>query len=105
MHMELYRQAIPAIGLSLERATDRVPEDGFFYVLLKGEIKGRFRTKSKALSLYKSLLEQSGHKPQPVQASVDAARENVERYLDDVEAYWSDSHTHKRRGGKTMYRS
>ena len=101
--MELYRQAIPAIGLSLERATDRVPKDGFFYVLLDGEIKGRFRTKSKALSLYMALLEQSGHKPQPVQVSVDAGRENVERYLDELESYWVDSHTHRRRGGKGRY--
>ena len=101
--MELYRQAILAIGLSLERATDRVPKDGFFYVLLDGEIKGRFRTKSKALSLYRALLEQSGHKPQPVQVSVDSTRENVERYLDELESYWSDSHTHRRRGGKGRY--
>ena len=101
--MELYRQAIPAIGLSLERATDRVPKDGFFYVLLDGEIKGRFRTKSKALSLYRALLKQSGHKPQSVQVSVDAARENVERYLDELESYWSDSHTHRKRGGKGRY--
>lgn len=103
--MELYRQAIPAIGLSLERTTDRVPNDGFFYVLVQGEIKGRFRTKSKALILYKSLLKESGYRPPPVQATVDAGRENVERYLDELEAYWSDSHTHKKRGGKTMYRS
>ena len=101
--MVLYRQAIPAIGLSLERATDRVPKDGFFYVLLDGEIKGRFRTKSKALSLYRALLEQSGHKPQPVEVSVDAGRENVERYLDELESYWVDSHTHRRRGGKGRY--
>ena len=101
--MQLYRQAIPAIGLSMERATDQVPKDGFFYVLLHGEIKGRFRTKSKALSLYRALLEQSGHKPQPVQVSVDAARENVERYLDELESYWSDSHTHSKRGGKGRY--
>jgi len=101
--MQLYRQATPAIGLSLERATDRVPKDGFFYVLLDGEIKGRFRTKSKALSLYRALLAQSGHKPQPVQISVNAARENVERYLDELESYWSDSHTHRKRGGKGRY--
>ncbi len=101
--MELYRQATPAIGLSLERATGRVPKDGFFYVLLDGEIKGRFRTKSKALSLYRALLEQSGHKPQPAQVSADAARENVERYLDELESYWSDSHTHRKRGGKGRY--
>ena len=101
--MELYRQAIPAIGLSLERATDRVPKDGFFYVLLDDEIKGRFRTKSKALSLYRALLKQSGHKPQPIQVSVDSTRENVERYLDELESYWSDSHTHRKRGGKGRY--
>lgn len=103
--MQMYRQSVPAIGLSLERATERVPKDGFFYVLLKDEIKGRFRTKSKALSLYRSLLEESGYKPQPAETSFDAARENVERYLDELESYWSDSHTHRRRGGKTMYRS
>ena len=101
--MQLYRQAIPAIGLSLERATDQVPKDGFFYVLLRGEIKGRFRTKSKALSLYRSLLRDSGYKPQPVEASVDTARESVERYLDELESYWSDSHRHTPRGGKGRY--
>lgn len=101
--MGMFRQSIPAIDLSLERSTENVPNDGYFYVLSKGAIKGRFRTKSKALSLYKALLEQSGHRPQPVQVSVDAARENVERYLDDLESYWSDSHTHRRRGGKGRY--
>lgn len=101
--MGLFRQSIPAIDLSLERSTENVPNDGYFYVLSKGEIKGRFRTKSKALSLYRALLEQSGHRPQPVQVSVDAARENVERYLDELESYWSDSHTHRRRGGKGRY--
>jgi hypothetical protein len=103
--MQLYRQSIPAIGLSLERATENVPKDGFFYVLLKGEIKGRFRTKGSALALYRELLKESGYKPPPVAASVDASRENVERYLDELETYWSDTHRHRRRGGKTMYRS
>lgn len=103
--MELYRQSIPAIGLSLERSTEHVPRDGYFYVLLKGEIKGRFRTKSSALAMYRELLQGSGYKPPPVEASLDPSRETVERYLDDLESYWSDSHRHKRRGGKTMYRS
>lgn len=103
--MELYRQAIPAISLSLERATPHVPNDGFFYVILDGEVKGRFRTRSKALALYKTLLEESGYKPQPVERPADPGRETVERYLDELEAYWSDSHSHRRRGGKSMYRS
>lgn len=102
--MELYRQSIPAIGLSLERSTERVPGDGYFYVLLKGEIKGRFRTKSSALGMYSAILEKSGYKPPPVEAAADISRETVEQYLDDLEAYWSESHQHRRRGGKAMYR-
>ena len=103
--MDLYRQSIAAIGLSLERSTERVPKDGYFYVLLKGEIKGRFRTKGSALAMYRAILKKSGYKPPPVEAAADVSRETVERYLDDLETYWSDSHRHKRRGGKTMYRS
>lgn len=103
--MGLYRQSIPAIDLSLERSTGNVPDDGYFYVLSKGGIKGRFRTKNKALVMYRALLEESGHKPQPVEAAADPSHETVERYLDELETYWLDSHRHKRRGGKTMYRS
>ncbi len=103
--MGLYRQSIPAIDLSLERSTENVPDDGYFYVLSKGGIKGRFSTKNKALVMYRALLEESGYKPQPVEAAADPSRETVERYLDELETYWLDSHRHKRRGGKTMYRS
>ena len=98
----LYRQSIPAIHLSLERATENVPNDGWFYVLLRDEIKGRFRTKSEALALYRTLLSESGYTPPPVEPS--SRNETVERYLDDLEAYWTESHRHHRRGGKTMYR-
>jgi hypothetical protein len=104
--MESYKQGIRAIGLSLERATASVPKDGYFYVLLNGEIKGRFRAMRLALALYKSLLEESGYTPPlPGDRKADPAREAVERYMDELEAYWADSHTHARRGGKTMYRS
>jgi len=103
--MESYKQSIAAIGLSLERATADVPNDGHFYVLLAGEVKGRFRAMRRALALYKSLLEQSGYTPpSPGDRKADPAREAVERYMDELEAYWSDSHRHARRGGKTMYR-
>ena len=104
--MESYKQSIPAIGLSLERATANVPKDGCFYVLLNDKIKGRFRAMRQALALYKSLLEESGYTPPPAgDRKADPAREAVERYMDELEAYWTDSHRHARRGGKTMYRS
>jgi len=103
--MERYRQAVPAIELSLERATENVPDDGFFYVSLAGEIKGRFRTLRQAQALYKALLDESGYKPPAPADRNDPGREAVERYLDELGAYWGDSHKHSRRGGKTMYRS
>ena len=103
--MGFYRQSVPAIGLSLERSTDHVPKDGYFYVLLKGQIRGRFRAKGRALAMYRALLQESGYKPPRDDTPSDASRETVERYLDDLEAYWSETHRHRRRGGKTMYRS
>lgn len=104
--MESYRQAIPAIGLSLERYTGAVPDDGYYYVLKDGEVKGRFRTLRQAQAKYKELLAASGYQPPPLQPrKVDPSREAVERYMDELEAYWGDSHKHTHRGGKTMYRS
>ncbi len=104
--MEPYRQAVPTIGLSIERNTGRVPSDGYYYVLLNGEVKGRYRSLRQAQSQYKQLLVESGWSPAPAKpASVDLAREAIERYMDDLDAYWSSSHKHTHRGGKTMYRS
>ena len=102
---QTYRQSIPAIGLSLERGTPNVQKDGYFYVLVKGEIRGRFRTMREAQEAYKKLLEESGYKPpEPAAARVDPGREAVERYMDELGVYWGESHKHMRRGGKTMYR-
>ncbi len=104
--MEPYRQAIPALGLSLERNTGRVPADGYFYILLRGETKGRFRSLRQAQRQYKQLLAESGHTPAPRKGRrIDPAREAVDRYMDQLEDYWGNSHKHARRGGKTMYRS
>lgn len=103
--MEPYRQAVPGIGLSLEHRTGRVPSDGYYYVLLNGEIKGRHRGLKWAQTQYKQLLADSGWRPAPTdRANVDPARETVERYMDELEDYWSSAHKHTRRGGKTMYR-
>ena len=96
---------MPAVELSLERSTARVPNDGCYHVVFKGELRGSFRTKAQALALYRALLAESGYEPPALQAPIDASQETVERYMDELEAYWLDSHSHRRRGGKTMYRS
>ena len=101
-----YRQAIPAIQLSLERATPNVPQDGHYHVLLKGQVKGRFRSFKQAQVAYKTLIEQSGYTPPSNSPSEYSGRpQAVERYMDQLEDYWLSSHKHRRRGGKTMYRS
>lgn len=103
--MERYKQSIPAIRLSIQRGTEDVPADGYYYVLLGGEVRGRFRTLKQAQAVYKTLLDESGYKPPARSDRIDPGHEAVERYLDELGAYWSDSHKHSRRGGKTMYRS
>ena len=97
-----YKQSIPAIGLSLERYTNSVPNDGSYYVLHGGQVKGRFRTKSAALDLYRSIVRESGFSPPPVEAETQRD-EALERYLDQKAAYWADSHKHVRRGGKGRF--
>jgi hypothetical protein len=95
------RQSVPAIGLSLERQTARVPADGFFYVLLGEEVKGRFRIRADAERLYQALLAESGYKPKPEPSS--RKNESVENYLDELESYWTSSHRFQKRGGKGRY--
>jgi hypothetical protein len=88
----------------LERNTGAVPDDSYFYVLLKGEVVGRHRTLKQATRQYKEIVSGSGWKPDGLKPG-DPAKEAVERYLDDLAEYWGTSHTHRRRGGKSMYRS
>lgn len=94
-----YKQSIPSIGLSLERHTKSVPSDGFYYVLLGGEIKGRFRNKNAALELYREMLRATGYTPPPVEKPT-LRNEAVEGYLDAKESFWGESHKHTCRGGK-----
>jgi hypothetical protein len=97
-----YRQGVEDIDLWLERATERVPNDGKFYVLLGGDLKGKSGSRNRALALYRRLLDESGYKPAPSEPP-SVRNETVETYLDDLEAYWGESHRHTRRGGKGRY--
>ncbi len=101
-HSRFYRQSVPAAGLSLERATPRVPDDGSYYVILGDDVKGKFRMKRDAVALYQALLKESGYTP-PQQGQSFSRDASVETYLDEMESYWSDSHRFQRRGGKGRY--
>lgn len=103
---EPYRQSIPDIHLSLEYCTASVPRDGHYYVVKDGRIDGRFRTLKEAQVRYRQMVADSGYTPPGKVAKVDEkAAPEVEQFLDRLQDYWTDSHKHTRRGGKTMYRS
>jgi hypothetical protein len=54
----MFRQAVPDLGLSLERGTEAVPDDGMFHVLVNGEDVLATESKQKAFARYKTLREQ-----------------------------------------------
>jgi hypothetical protein len=86
----------------LEKSTPGVPNDDCYYVVSEGEIKGRFRQKRQAQRLYQQILKDSGYKPPQSEPPVDRDQ-TVERYMDELESYWLDSHKHARRGGKGRF--
>ncbi len=99
MKDQYYRQTIPELELSIERGTNRVPEDGRFYVLRNGEVLGAFRSFKKALELYKRVVEESGYRPPPVEKQ-SLSQQAVARYLDAKDLYWAESHKYRALGGK-----
>lgn len=99
-----YKQSVPALGLSIQRGTSAVPADGYYYVLLHGEIAGRYRGLRQATARYQALIEERRTSvPSVKPESVDYAKLAAETYMDQVEAYWSASHMHTRRGGKARH--
>jgi len=48
----VYRQSLTGHDLSVEEGTEKVPDDGHYYVLFQGEQKGRFRSLKQATKRY-----------------------------------------------------
>jgi hypothetical protein len=77
-----YKQQLPAIGLSLERSTPSVPDDGAYYLLRDGKRLGRYRSLSAAKIAWDEAVATSGWSPtkrqlDPVEV---ALRERSERW-------------------------
>lgn len=94
-----YVQRLPALGLSIERYTARVPNDGGWYVMRGDEQLGRFRTLKKARDAYAHTLAASGWTPPPREVDpqeilqMEAQRRNDEAFFE----YWYGG-VHARRG-------
>ena len=97
MNADSYRQAIPDLNLSIEKATDKVPNDGKYHVLRNEEVLGSFRSLKQAQELYRKIVQESWYKPAPVVTAKSAAEIATENYLAAKDLYWAESHKH--RGG------
>ena len=77
-----YRQALPALALSIERHTPDVPDDGAWYLLKDGQQIGRFRSLKAAKEAWDAVVASSGWSPmkRAVDADEALARERGERW-------------------------
>jgi len=96
---EPYRQYVPGTGLSLERNTDIIPKDGWFYVMQNGEVIGRFKTLKHAQQEYVVVRDTLVERGMP-QESAERSTVKMDNYFLDKELYWSESHNYRRGGGK-----
>ena len=101
--MRPYRQAVPALGLSLERGTEDVPDDGRSHVVMHGAVVYTSVSEKDALQEYRRLRD---HLLPPTSRSVDV-RKILEKEVAEQEArrFLADSSRSKRakalrKGGK-----
>ena len=97
---EYYRQFIPDLELSVERATDGVPHDGKYHVLKSGRNLGSFRVLKQAQTLFKQVLGESGYQPPPPPEGKSQSEMLTDRYLESKDLYWADSHKFVSSGGR-----
>jgi hypothetical protein len=68
-----YKQGIERAALSIEQDTENVPNDGKFYVLHEGSIKGNYRALKQAQAKYKEILESLNLPPLEGQSAEERA--------------------------------
>jgi hypothetical protein len=104
--VEMFKQELSAIGLSIEQGTNSVPDDDRYHIVVAGEIVFSSKAKSAALSYYRSLrdefLQKAGIEPKIPNPEETRRRE---RQFYDFEAVLSESMRQrtmnaKRKGGK-----
>jgi len=97
-----YKRDIPGLGLSVERATVKVPNDGLFYLLKKGRVLESFRSEEAAVMKFRQMVSEIGYQPpeQALDTPLTPTKEALQHHFDRREMFWSQSHKHQRKGGK-----
>lgn len=101
MRKDAYIQRLPALELSIERYTDSVPADGWWYLLRAGETIGRFRSRQQATAAWAEVIATSGWRPEKTAVDPKAllVREATMRENERWHEYWGSSHKFRARGG------
>jgi hypothetical protein len=100
-----YRQYRDDVGLYIERYTPRVPQDGKWYVILKDEIAGAYRSLKAAQERYRALLQEMNYNPASSEpsSSIDLAealrREAQDEFIARHQVYWATT-SGKTSGGR-----
>jgi hypothetical protein len=96
-----YRRELPELALSVERSTDAVPDDGKFYIVEGGHVVESFISEAAAVARFRAMAREMGFRPASRTTQVPSAfQEDLDRYFEDKELYWANSHKHRRTGGK-----
>lgn len=96
----MFRHTAIDSSLSVEKATDRVPDDGKYYLLDGSDVVGMFATKKTAITRFRELLKQKQYTPPPKEDSdIDPKAEDLENYFRAKDLYWGRSHDFASRGG------
>jgi hypothetical protein len=91
-----YSQRLPEVGLSIERYTESVPDDGRWYLLRDGEQLGSYRSIKAAQAAWQAVLSDIGWTSTPRKVDGKEALER-EKWAKDRDArmeYWHSGRRH-----------
>ena len=96
-----YKHYIPDLKLSIEKNTNNVPSNNYYYVIRDGEIIEKYRTLKKAKELFDKMVKESGYKPKfDNSAQKDMYDSKLDQYFYAKEVYWAESYKYRGKSGK-----
>ena len=96
-----YKHYIPDLKLSIEKNTNNVPSNNYYYVIRDGEIIEKYRTLKKAKELFDNLVIESGYKPKLENSKPKGVRDyELDKYFYAKEVYWAESYKYRGKSGK-----
>jgi len=92
MASKQFRQSFPAAGVSLERGTENVPDDGRFHLVVDGKVAESFRSEKQAQQRYQELRQAylSEHPIEKVKPNFNEMMQRELETLTNKELLWTD---------------